>query len=134
MRWLHSWHMVLALAVLAFLAFLDRALLDWRFVYTDFVAPDDPLGTLAYLAAYVALAAAWIWAVVAVSHERRGGAIGILVLSLLLLVGIGIATPVAFCPSPCPTVWPLGWESNWAGLAIGVLAAAAALARLAART
>lgn len=133
MEWLRDWRFVLAVGVVAFLAFLARAFIDWRFVYVEFTSADDPAGTLAILVTYVALAAAWLWALVAVSHQRRAGAAGLLVLSLLLLVGIGIATPTALCPAPCPTEWAWGWELNWAGLVIGLLAAAAALARLTVR-
>jgi hypothetical protein len=130
MEWLRSWRFVFAIGVVAFLAFLARAFIDWRFVFPDFVGTDDPALTLVVTAIYVALAAAWIWALLATFQRRRGGVIGVLVLSLLLLVGIGIATPTAFCPSPCDTVWPWGWELNWAGLVIGAVAAVAALARL----
>jgi hypothetical protein len=104
-----------------------------RFVYVEFTSADDPGGTLAILVVYVALAAVWLGALVAVSHQRRAGVAGVFVLSLLLLVGIGIATPTAFCPAPCPTEWAWGWELNWTGLVIGLLAAAAALARLTVR-
>lgn len=130
MEWLRSWRFIFAIGVVAFLAFLARAFIDWRFVYVEFLSADDQVGTLAFLVTYLALVAAWIWALLATFQQRRGGAIGVLVLSLVLLVGIGIATPTAFCPSPCDTIWPWGWEVNWAGLVIGAVAAVAALARL----
>lgn len=130
MEWLRSWRFVFAIGVVAFLAFLGRAFIDWRFVYVEFLSADDRAGTLAFLVGYLALAAAWLWALMAVSRRRGAGAVGVLVLSLLLLVGIGVATPTAFCPAPCPTEWAWGWELNWAGLVVGLLAAVAALARL----
>jgi hypothetical protein len=133
MDWRRSWTVLLGLAVVAFMAFLARAFIDWRFVYVEFLSADDQAGTLAFLVAYLALAAAWLWALGAVAQRRRAGAAGVLALSLVLLVGIGIATPTAFCPAPCPTEWAWGWELNWAGLVTGLLAAAAALARLTAR-
>jgi hypothetical protein len=130
MEWLRNWKVLFGLSMVAFLAFLARAFIDWRFVYPDFIGADDAGMTLVFLAAYLALAGAWMWALLATSQQRRGGAIGTLVLSLVLLVGMGIATPTVFCPPPCATVWPWGWESNWAGLVIGAVAAVAALARL----
>jgi hypothetical protein len=133
MEWLRGWRFVFAIGVVAFLAFLARAFIDWRFVYVEFLSADDQAGTLAFLVSYLALVAAWLWALVAVAQRSRAGAAGVLVLSLLLLVGIGIATPTAFCPAPCPTAWTWGWELNWAGLVIGLVAAAAALARLTVR-
>ena len=133
MEWLRSWRSLLGISVVAFLAFLARAFINWRFVYVDFIDADDSLGALAFLAAEVALAAVWVWALLAVSHRRRSGAFGVLVLSLALLVGNGVATPLVFCPAPCPTEWAWGWESNWAGLVIGLVAAAAAFARVTAR-
>jgi hypothetical protein len=132
MESLRDWRFVLGISLIAFLAFLARAFIDWRFVYVESISADDSFGALVFLAAYVALAAAWVWALLAVSQRRRSGAIGVLVLSLALLVGFGLATPLAFCPAPCTTEWVWGWESNWAGLVIGLVAGAAALARLAA--
>lgn len=52
----------------------------------------------------------------------------------MLLVSLGVATLVSFCPSPCQTAWPLMETSNWGGLAIGVLAWIAGQARLSARS
>jgi hypothetical protein len=70
----------------------------------------------------------------ATGRERRGGAVGVLVLSLLLLVVGGIATFPALCPSPCGTAWPLMEATNWLGIAVGVVAVASAGGRLAAAT
>ncbi len=132
MAWLRSWQGLLAIAVLAFLAFLERAHLDWRYVLVEAVPDNDIVATGAIAAAYVALSATWIWALVAVARQRRGGAIALLLLSGVLLVALGISTPLAFCPSPCQTAWPLMEVSNWAGLAVGLLAILAAGLRLSA--
>ncbi|HEX7948748.1 MAG TPA: hypothetical protein VF494_00250 [Candidatus Limnocylindrales bacterium] len=132
MPWLGSWQGLLAIAVLSFLTFLERAYLDWRYVRVEAVPGDDITATLAVVAAYVALSAAWIWALVALAGQRRAGAIALLLLSGALLVAAGILTPLAFCPSPCQTAWPLMEVSNWAGLAVGLLAVLAAGRRLSA--
>ena len=92
MRYLGGWRTVLAAGTLAFLVFLARGWLDWRFVFSEFTADDDIATTFIAILFYTAVCAVWIWALVATGRERRGGAIGVLVLSLLLLVVGGIAT------------------------------------------
>lgn len=134
MRYLGGRRAVLAAGTLALLVFLARGWLDWRFVFSEFTADDDIATTFIAILFYTAVCAAWIWALVATGRERRGGAIGVLVLSLLLLVVGGIATFAALCPSPCGTAWPLMEATNWFGIVVGVVAVASAGGRLAAAT
>jgi hypothetical protein len=131
MRYLGNWRAVLSAGTLAFLVFLARGWLDWRFVYREFTADDDIVTTFITILFYTAVCAVWIWALVATGRERRGGAISVLVLSLLLLVVGGIATFAALCPSPCGTAWPLMEATNWLGIVVGVVAVASAGGRLA---
>ena len=118
------------LSALAFLAFMERALLDWRFVYGEFVKETDLATTVLAIAFYLPVSAAWLWGLMAAARGSRNGLWTLLALSLLLLVGLGVATPVSFCPSPCQTAWPLMEVSNWAGLVVGLLAALSAWLRL----
>lgn len=100
----------------ALLAFIERAFLDWRFVFGEFV-PDEQVGTTASaMALYVAVAGIWLWALFAANPGSRAGLTTLLVLALLFLAGLGIGTLVSFCPPRCQTAWPLGELSNWAGL------------------
>lgn len=134
MRYLGSWRAVLGAGTLAFLLFLARGWLDWRFVFREFMADTDTATAFITILFYTAVCAAWTWALVATGRERRAGAIGVLALSLLLLVIGGIATFAALCPSPCGTAWPLMEATNWLGIAVGVLAVASAGGRLATAT
>lgn len=126
MAWLRSPRTAVALAALAFLAFFGRALLDWRFVYPDFIAKTDIAVTAAAMAFYLVVGAIWIWGVVGLAAGRRSGANAVLILALLVLVVAGLATPVAFCAFPCQTAWPLMEIVNWSGIVVGALSSASA--------
>lgn len=125
MEWIGSRRGAILLSAVAFLAFLERAFLDWRFVFAEFVPEEDIGTTAAAMAFYVAVAGAWLWGLSSAGRGSRGGWVALLVLSLVFLIGGGIATLVSFCPSPCQTAWPVGELSNWVGLAVGLLAALA---------
>ena len=130
MNWIASRSGVIVLSALAFLAYMERALLDWRFVVGDFATETDIATTVLAMAFYLLVSAAWLWGLMAAARGSRNGLWTLLALSLLLLVGLGVATPVSFCPSPCQTAWPLMEVSNWAGLVVGLLAALSAWLRL----
>lgn len=130
MAWLRSWQGLLAIAALAFLAFLERAFLDWRFVFGEFISEADIGTAAAALAFYVLIAGIWLWVLLAAARGSRRGLLTLLGLALAMLVGGGISTLASFCPSPCRTAWPLMEVSNWAGLTVGILAVLAAGRRL----
>ena len=65
MCYLGGWRTVLAAGNLAFLVFLARGWLDWRFVYGEFAADDDIATTFITILFYTAVCAVWIWALVA---------------------------------------------------------------------
>ena len=120
---LGSTRATLALAGLAYLVFLERAFLDWRFIFGEFITEDD-LGTTAVaLAFYVATSGIWLWALLAAARGSRPALLALVGLAVVMLVGGGLATLVSFCPSPCQTAWPLMEASNWIGLIVGILAA-----------
>jgi hypothetical protein len=126
MAWLASRRVAVALAAVGFIAFFARALLDWRFVYGDYIAETDVATTTFAVAFYAAVGALWIWGLLGLAAGRRNPAIIVAVLSLLFLVLAGLATPVFFCPGSCKTVWPLFDVVNLLGLVVGALAAASA--------
>lgn len=134
MRVLGSWRAIGVSATLAFLLFLARSWLDWRFVFPEFMADSDIPSALGMLAFYVVVSAAWIWTLVAIGRERRAGATAALALSLLLLVIGGVATLVSLCPSPCGTAWPLMETANWLGIVVGMLSVASAGVQITARS
>lgn len=125
MAWLRSPRTALVLAALAFLVFFGRALLDWRFVYPDFMAETDVATAAAAMAFYLVVGAIWLWGIVGLAAGRRSGANAVLILALVLVVG-GVATPIALCAFPCQTAWPLMEIANWSGIVVGVLASASA--------
>lgn len=130
MTWLTSRRGVTVLGSLAFLGFIERMMLDFRFVFSEFI-PDSDIGTMALtMAFYVLASAAWLWALFAAAADRRRGLWTLVGLATLMLVGLGVGTLVSFCPSPCETAWPLGEVSNWIGLVVGVAAVAAVGLRL----
>jgi len=130
MHWIASRSGVTGLSTLAFLAFIERSLFDWRFVYIEFVPDTDIATTTFAMAFYLLVSGAWIWGLFAADRGSRAGLWTLLSLAIVLLVVLGVGTLVSFCPSPCQTAWPLGEASNWVGLALGLLAALSAWMRL----
>jgi hypothetical protein len=108
-------------STLAMLAFIERALFDFRYVFPDEL-PGDPLSVGGAAGVYLLFVAAWIWALLAARAGGRGGLRTLIVLPFVTLIGLGVGTLTAFCPSPCETAWPLGELSNWVGLVVGIIA------------
>lgn len=119
-----------AVSVVAYLVFLERAFLDWRFVYDEFMSDTDVGTASATLAFYLVMAGIWLWALMAAARGSRRALVALLGLALLLLVGLGIGTLVSFCPSPCQTAWPLMEASNWIGLFVGLIASGVVILQL----
>lgn len=128
---MNSWPLsragAVALSWLALLAFLARTFLDRGFVVPE--QTSDVTTTAVAIVAYTAIFGAWIWAIGTAARGARRGLAVALVIALLLPIGLGLGTLVAFCPSPCRTAWPLMEVANWVGLVTG-LAAAASLAHV----
>ncbi|MBI2862465.1 MAG: hypothetical protein HYX89_06575 [Chloroflexi bacterium] len=121
--WFTSLNGAITLSLVALLTFVGRTFVDYQYVYPEFFP--SPGQALVSITINVALVGGWIWALLAVASGKRGGLIAVLLFALLLSVGFGVATLVAFCPSPCPTAWPLGEVANWINLIAGVVAAVA---------
>jgi hypothetical protein len=122
--WFTSLNGAVALSVFAFLTFLGRAFMDWRFEYPL----QDPTGSSATLAVllYVALAGGWLWGLLAAVRGSRWGLIGCLIGALALDVVLALATYFFFCPPWTGCVgWPNWLAWNWANLISGLLAAVA---------
>lgn len=121
--WFTSLDGVLTLSALAFLSFLGRTFLDYQYVMGDFFPSPAQAG--AGIVVYVLLLGGWLWGLLAAARGSRRGWIAALGFTLLLPIGAGISTPLAWCPSPCPTAGGLMEVANWGNLVLGVLAAAA---------
>lgn len=129
MSWLTSRTGAITLSVFAFMTFLGRGFMDWRYEYPL----QDPSGSwdLPVGLIYMLLAGGWVWALVAASNDSRRGIVAITALALVLNVILALATFFIFCPfwSDCEG-WPNAWLWNWANLLTGVLAVGAGLYQL----
>jgi len=114
----------ITLSVLAFLTFLGRAFMDWRYEYPR----QDPTGSLDTTMAliYMALVGVWLWGLLAAGRGSRPGLIVCLIAVLLLDVALALATYFFFCPpwTGC-TGWPNAWPWNWSNLLSGAISAVA---------
>ena len=110
------------LGIVAFLAFIARTMLDWRFVYVDYIRTTEIATTALAIAFYVVVSFVWVWALFSARDGRRSGMLTLIGLSAVLLVALGVATWVSFCRFPCQSAWPLGEGINTGGTIIGVVA------------
>jgi hypothetical protein len=122
--WFSSQNGAITLSAVALVVFIARSLLDFQFVMPEFFSATGQVAM--WIVIYMAFFGGWLWGLLAAVRGSRRGLIAALVFTLLLPVGGGIGTLVAFCPSPCPTAWPLGEIVNWLNLLSGLLAATAA--------
>jgi hypothetical protein len=113
--------LVIWFALLALAISLGRTLLDWGFVFPEF-GFTDPASVLAAMVLYVAIFSGWILALLSIARGSRVGLWVALGLTLLLNVGLGLGTTIAFCPTPCRTLWPVGELWNWATTFSGIIA------------
>ena len=127
-RSMGRWPVVLGTTTAAFLVFLVRSWLDWRFVYGNFMPATDGVTLGLALGVYVLVCLAWLVAIVGIAREVRAAVKAALVLAGLLLVLGGLATTFSLCQTPCAT--PFMDVANFGGLIIGLEAALAAWARL----
>lgn len=121
-NWFTSLNGAITLSVFAFLTFLGRAFMDWRFEYSA----QDPTGSWAAAGAvvYMVLAGIWVWGLLAAVRESRRGLVTLLTLALLLDVLMALATYFFFCPPWTGCVgWPSAWWWNWSNLIAGLLSA-----------
>ncbi len=128
-NWFTSLNGALSLSVIAFLTFLGRAFMDWRYEYPS----QDPAGNWDIIGAlvYMAFAGGWVWAMLAAMRGSRRGLIVNLILVLLLDVALALATYFIFCPpwTGCKG-WPNAWPWNWSNLIFGLLAGVALVLQL----
>jgi len=121
-NWLTSLNGTITLSVIAFLTFLGRAFMDWRYEYPK----QDPVGNwdtpMALI--YLALVGGWLWGLLAAGRGSRRGLIVCLIAALLLDIALALATIFFFCPpwTDC-TGWPNAGLWNWSNMISGAIAA-----------
>lgn len=125
--------MLVWLSLLAFAVGLGRSFIDWGIVYPEFGLMTDVARVFPTLLAYSLIFGVWAWALTTMARRQRRGVWVALVLTLLLNVGLGVGTTVAFCPTPCQTLWPIGELWNWATTLTGVAALVAQVSALRSR-
>ena len=119
--WFTSLNVAITLSVIAFILSISRTFLDFQFVFPE---TSPSLGMVAIaIGFYTIVFGGWLWALLVGVQGRRAGLIAALLFALLLPFGGGIATLVAFCPTPCATAGGLMEIANWANLITGLLAA-----------
>jgi hypothetical protein len=128
-NWLVSLNGAVTLSAIAFLTFIGRAFMDWRFEY-PIQDPEGGFATLGVLV-YMALAGAWLWGLLAAVRSSRRGLIVCLISTLVLSVGLALATLFIFCPpwTDCEG-WPDARFWNWSNLITGLLAVVAIMLQL----
>ena len=122
-NWFLSLNGAITLSVIAFLTFLGRLFLDWRYE-SQLMGAAGSIQEALNVLLFLAFAGGWVWAMLAAIRGSRRGLIACLILALLLDVAFALVTYAVLCPPGCrgfPNLWP--W--TWAQLITGLLAAIA---------
>ena len=121
-NWFLSQNGAITLSVIAFLVFLGRIFLDWRYE-SHLLGAEGSLQELLYILMFLAFAGGWVWGMLAAKSGSRGGLIICLIFALLLGVGFAVATYLFWCPpASCTKFIPNLWQWNWAELILGLAA------------
>ncbi len=128
-NWLLSQNGAITLSVMAFLVFLGRLFLDWRYE-SDFMGAAGSVQETINVLFFLALAGGWIWAMLAATRSSRRGLIACLILASLVNIGFGLATYLSWCPPAYCNGFPNLWPWNWAQLILGLSGAIALVFQL----
>ena len=121
-KWFLSQNGAITLSVMAFLVYLGRVFLDWRYE-SHLLGAEGSLQEFLYILMFLAFAGGWVWGMLAANSDSRGGLLVCLILALLLDVGFAAATYFFWCPpASCPKFIPNLWQWNWAELILGLVA------------
>jgi hypothetical protein len=129
-NWFLSVNGAITLSVIAFLIFLGRIFLDWRYE-SHLLGDPGSLEEFLFVLMFLAFAGGWVWAMLAIKSGSRGGLIACLIFALMLGVGFAVQTYLFLCPpASCPKFIPHLWSWVWAELISGLLAAIALVFQL----
>jgi hypothetical protein len=123
-NWFLSQNGAITLSLIAFLTFLGRIFLDWRYE-SHLLGAEGSLEEFLFVLMFLAFAGGWVWAMLAAKSGSRGGLITCLIFALLLGVGFAVATYLFMCPpATCtqfiPNLWPWTWAEFISGLATSI--------------
>jgi heme/copper-type cytochrome/quinol oxidase subunit 3 len=121
-NWFLSQNGAITLSLIAFLTFLGRTFLDWRYE-NHLLGAEGSLEEFLYILMFLAFAGGWVWGMLAAKCGSRGGLIACLIFALLLGVGFAAVTYFSLCPpATCKQFIPNLWQWNWAQLISGLVA------------
>jgi hypothetical protein len=116
--------------LLSFMAFLGRAAIDLRYIYSNpEILPQDVGTSAAVVTFYMIFFGAWAWALSAAGQTKRTGLIILLIVNLLAVL-LTASTTLFICPTPCQTAWPLAEIINLSSLVLALAALASVLTTL----
>ena len=123
-NWFVSLHGAITLSLLAFLAFIGRLFMDWRYESHLMGAAGSPEEFL-YILMFLIFLGVYIWGMLAAIRGSRRGLIALFIMVVLLNIGLALATYFIWCPpASCPSsANMLRW--NWIHLILGLVAAIA---------
>jgi MFS family permease len=129
-NWFLSVNGAITLSVIAFLTFLGRIFLDWRYE-SHLLGSPGSLEEFLNVLMFLAFAGGWVWGMLAAKSGRRGGVIACLIFALVLGVFFAALTYFVMCPpASCPKFIPNLWSWVWAELITGLLSAIALVFQL----
>src|SRR5262249_17984837 len=96
-NWFLSLHGAITLSVIAFLTFLERLFLDWRYE-SQFMGAAGSIQEALNVLLFLAFAGGWVWGMLTAIHGSRRGLIACLAFALLLDIGFAFAMYFFWCP------------------------------------
>jgi hypothetical protein len=119
----------ITLSVIAFLTFLGRLFMDWRYE-SHLMGAAGSLDEFLYVLVFLVFLGIFIWGMLAAKNGSRRGLIACFIMVLLLNIGFALATYFYWCPPASCTSSPNMWRWNWIHLITGLLAAIALIFQL----
>ena len=128
-NWFLSLQGAITLSVLAFLSYIGRVFMDWRYE-SHLMGAAGSFEEFLYVLIFLVFMGVYMWGMLAAVSGSRRGLITCLILVLLLNIGFALATFLIWCPPADCTNSPNMWRWNWIHLVFGLLAAAALVFQL----
>ena len=128
-NWFLSINGAVTLTAIAFLTFLGRLFMDWRYEF-HLMGAGKSLEEFLYVLMFLIFLGIYIWGMLAAINGSRRGLIACFIMVLLLNIGFALATYFSWCPPASCTSSPNLWLWNWIHLFAGLLAAIALIFQL----